>query len=151
MNKKPTRDQLLNLSAQHEYELSTELRGAVIMALDYGEKFCGLAVAPDGITVLPAAVVDTSKLESALESMVSDYTPQTLVIGLPVSANGAENHICAQIRTLAAKLENQLVPLAIELVNERHSSQAVIGDKNDRIDDLAAMQILEFYLAQNKS
>jgi RNase H-fold protein (predicted Holliday junction resolvase) len=99
---------------------------------------------------LPAAVVQTQKLDSALESLMLDYTIKILVIGLPLSANRAENHICVIIRILADKLQKKFPKVSVQLVNERFSSQAVMSPDNKRIDDLAAMQILDFYLAQSK-
>jgi len=122
-----------------------------ILAVDYGEKYCGLAIATDGHTVLPAAVVQRARLEEAIDSMIKDYQVEVLVIGLPLSSDGSQNHICQQINTVAEKLEQKYTKLTIELVNERFSSQAVLSGDKSRIDDLAAMQILEFYLASRKS
>ncbi len=152
MPKKISPQDLLNLTTQNEHKQEKKGPLVPILALDYGEKFCGLAVAPDGYTVLPAAVVSTDKLNSALTSLVNDYKIEILVVGLPVSADGTENHLCAVIRRLVARLETLFSKLTICLVNERFSSQAVIAlNKESRIDDLAAMHILEFYLGQTKS
>ncbi len=152
MSKKISAKALLDLNARHERSnLSKQSDLTPILALDYGEKFCGFAVAPDGQTVLPAAVVSADKLESALNSLVESYKIKQLVIGLPVSSDGTENHICKQIKQLGAKLEKQLSAVKISLVNERFSTQAVLSPDKERIDDLAAMQILEFYLASVKS
>lgn len=151
MNKKVSREQLLNLAVQQERTSKVApIKAASVLALDYGEKFCGLAIAPDGVTVLPAAVVQTEKIDSALQSLLTDYQVKTLVIGLPLSSDGTENHICQQIRAFSADIASRHKNLDIELVNERFSSQAVLSPNKDRIDDLAAMQILEFYLAQAK-
>lgn len=152
MSKKLSREQLLNLAVQHERspKPSATTPKVPTLALDYGEKYCGLAIAPDGVTVLPAAVVQTEKIDSALESLIIDYKVEILVLGLPLSSDGSENHICQQIQTFSSQLRNRYKTLQIELVNERYSTQAVIAGENSRVDDLAAMQILEFYLAQTK-
>lgn len=149
--KKPTSKQLLNLAAQHErYEANTGGKKA-LLAIDYGEKFCGLAVAPDGVTVLPAAVVNTPQLEEALESLIEQYAAKTIVLGMPISSDGSENHICKLVRALAGQYKNRFATLSIVLVNERFSSQAALSPDKNRIDDLAAMQILEFYLNTKQS
>ncbi|NCP67907.1 pre-16S rRNA-processing nuclease YqgF [bacterium] len=152
MAKKISAKALFDLSVRHEHHKSDKsLSKEAILALDYGEKFCGFAIAPDGQTVLPAAVVRRAELESALESLVTTYAVKRLVIGLPLSSDGSENHICSQIQTLAQRLRKVFVNIKIELVNERFSSQTVLSPDNDRIDDLAAMQILEYYIAGAKS
>lgn len=152
MPKKPDPKALLNLQAQHERLAQGGAGEKALLGVDYGEKFCGLAVAPDGQTVLPAAVVETSKLSSALESLVVTHKPEVIVFGLPVSSDGTENHICDQIRALVKTLTPKFKGLRVALINERFSSQKVLSPDKSRIDDLAAMQILQFYLdslAQN--
>lgn len=152
MSKKISAKALFNLTVRHERQEKSSLeKSEAVVALDYGEKFCGLALVPDGKTVLPAAVVTTSELEGALKSLVTSYAVKRLVIGLPLSSDGTENHICSQIRNLASKLEQKFTNVTISFVNERFSTQAVLSPDKSRIDDLAAMQILEFYLAQAKS
>lgn len=151
MSKKVSREQLLNLKVQQERSpQSTRRPQPPTLALDYGEKYCGLAIAPDGVTVLPAAVIQTGKINSALQSLIADYNVEVLVLGLPLSSDGSENHICQQIRALSGRLKTRYKTLQIALVNERYSTQAVIASDEARVDDLAAMQILEFYLAQTK-
>jgi len=149
--KKPSPKDLLNLQAQ--YERSDEICkiGKALLGVDYGEKFCGLAVAPDGSTVLPAAVVNTDKLETALKSLVEQYKPNVIVFGLPVSSDSTENHVCAQIRALVDQLKPKFKNIELTLINERFSSQRTLSPDKSRIDDLAAMQILEFYLSACKS
>lgn len=147
MPKLPDPKQLLNLQAQHE-RADAAPTGEVVLALDYGEKCCGLAMALDGITVLPVGVVNTSELTATLQRVIKQHQIQILVVGLPVSSDGSENKICAEIRRLATKWSSAFSRVSLELVNERFSSQAALSPNKDRIDDLAAMQILQFYLDQ---
>ena len=149
--KKPNPKDLLNLQAQYERSEPVKRKKSALLAVDYGEKFCGLAVAPDGMTVLPAAVVVTQKLETALSSLVEQYKPTVVVFGLPVSSDSSENHVCDQIRKVVHQLTPRFKGLVFKLVNERFSSQQTLSPSKDRIDDLAAMQILEFYLSSAKS
>lgn len=147
MPKVPTPKQLLNLQAQHE-QPSKMAAGGVVLAIDYGEKYCGLAVAPDGMTVLPVGVSQTEYLKPKLQELLGQYQGQVLVLGLPLSSDGSENHVCEQIRDLAAELKTLYPEKMVELVNERGSSQAALSPDESRLDDLAAAHILEFYLSK---
>lgn len=149
MVKKISPKALLDLNVRNERQKSpSESSKKPILAIDYGEKYCGLAISPDGHTVLPAAVVQRDRLEGAIDSMVKDYSIEVMVIGLTLSSDGSQNHVCEQINKMVKHLTQKYRKIKIELVNERFSSQAVLSEDKARIDDLAAMQILEFYLAQ---
>lgn len=133
-----------NENAQNPAKLSP------ILAFDYGEKMSGLAWSPDGIVVFPIEVIENKSSEWMREILEKTYTEkkcQQLVIGLPISGDGTENSICKTIRNFAKSLEIK----DIAFVNERNSSQEVISsrksrEKNERIDDLAAARILEYWL-----
>lgn len=148
--KSPDPKQLLNLQAQHERAINKVGATEALMSLDYGEKFCGVAIALDGQTVLPLAVVETSGLNEKLEHFINLHAVKRLIIGLPLSSDSSENHICEAIRDWSAKFSSQHSALRVDLINERFSSQATISPDKSRIDDLAAMQILQFYLDQHK-
>ncbi len=132
---------------------SADSKDANILALDYGEKFCGLAFSPDGVCAFPLEVVETEKMEERVKELLNKKHAlgpdrrcvQKLVIGLPILPDGRENKLCGVIRTIAKKLEKS-VP--IEFVNERFSSKSVLPQKADRIDDLSAVKILEFSFAK---
>ncbi len=116
-----------------------------VLALDYGEKFCGLAWSPDGVVALPLKVVPTANSREILTEIYAKKQCQKLIVGLPISGDGTENKTCQQIRNFAKSLTIS----NLEFVNERNSSQATFsGEKNERIDDLAAAKILEFWLQQ---
>ena len=114
-------------------------------AIDYGEKYCGLAYSPNGVNVFPVKIVSPEVLETALQTLIEEKNIEGFVLGLPLSTDGTENRLCAQVKQLARRLKRQF-DLPIEFVDERFSSKSVTG--TGRIDDLAAAQILEYYLAQ---
>lgn len=116
-----------------------------ILSLDYGEKFCGFAFSPDGICVFPLEVVDTNQIDRKLPQIIQEKNAIKLIVGLPLEKDGSDNPLSQHIRLLISQWKKYI---PIETVNERFSSQNVVfsGSKKQRIDDLAAAQILEFYL-----
>ncbi len=121
-----------------------------ILALDYGARFCGLAFCLDGILVLPGGIFETDNVIFEIQKVAQARGIKKIVVGLPISGDGTENEMCAEIRSFVDTLQRN-VSTSIEFINEQFSSQNTIPsrkekDKKDRIDDLAAMQILEFYL-----
>ena len=126
-----------------------------ILAIDYGEKFSGLAYSPDGICCLALKTVAADDLLNSLDQEILLKNPKIIVLGLPLSQDQQENHICAKIRKFEKKLNKLYPKIKTVLTNERFSSQNVIKSrklkhKNQRIDDLAASQILSFYLSEQK-
>lgn len=135
---------LQSLQLQNEREQDTKNIKPII-ALDWGEKFCGLAWTPDGSVCLPAGVFPGTQIAEEIKKIAQKKQAKKIIIGLPISGDGNENHICASIRNFAKKE----ITIPYEFCNERGSSQATISpDKKDRIDDLAAARILEHYLRQ---
>ena len=114
-------------------------------AIDYGEKRCGIAYSPNGVNIFPVKIVAPEALEIALTQLIEEKEVAGFILGLPLSTDGTENRLCAQVKQLSRRLKRQF-DLPIEFVDERYSSKSVTG--TGRIDDLAAAQILEYYLAQ---
>lgn len=120
----------------------------ILAAIDFGEKYCGIAYSPNQVNVFPVAVVEIDAVESRLSVLIEDKGVTHLVLGLPYSTDGSENKLCAQVRQFARRLKRQF-GLPIDFVDERYSSKSAVTDKsNNRLDDRAAAQILEYYLAQ---
>ncbi len=144
--KKISQRDLLDLQARNEFGV-TPLSGKSLLGLDYGEKFCGFAYAVDGVTVLPYKVIKTGNLISEIDDILKTKKVDLLVLGLPIGIKGEENHICKKIRSVSKELVD-IFSLEIDFVNERYSSQKTINNRTDRVDDLAAVNILEYYLSQ---
>lgn len=145
--KKSLQNQLLNLEVQNTF--SQEKKKSPAIGIDYGEKFSGISWTPDGIVVLPLEICPTETLKKRIKNISQEKNIKTLVFGLPVSSDGSENHICKAIRTFGTPFEAQ--NFKVFYVNERYSSQNSLSPENDRVDDLAAAQILEFWIAQKNS
>jgi len=78
-----------------------------------------------------------------VKELVEQKNCSKIILGLPISSDGSENHICEQIRSVATLLT---IFAPVEFINERYSTQFAEGPKNKRLDDLAAAKILEYYL-----
>ncbi len=131
---------------------------ATYLAFDYGEKRIGSAVG-DTITgtARPLATL-TDGIEAAV-TLVLDWRPQALVVGLPLNEDGSEQRITTKTRAFAAALAARC-QLTVHLADERYSSRAADDvlrsarasgamtrrvKKGDR-DGLAAKIILEQFL-----
>ncbi|MCF7830929.1 Holliday junction resolvase RuvX [Candidatus Gracilibacteria bacterium] len=140
--KKPVNSRLLqNLELQNKSVGKKIAQN--ILGLDFGQKFCGLAFSPDGVCVVPLEVVATTNILERIKEISEAKNIQKIVLGLPLEKDGTNNKWCEEILLFAKKL-TKTIPL--EFVNERSSSQNIINTKKERIDDLAAAKILEFYL-----
>lgn len=127
-----------------------------LLAVDPGGRRYGLAVA-DGTTGLatPAGIHTHRDLNSTAETIEAEARRRgvtSVVIGLPLSADGTETSACRRSRALAEHLAR--MGLKVDFQPEFLTSHAAreraldVGRSRDRpVDDLAAQIILEDYLA----
>jgi RNase H-fold protein (predicted Holliday junction resolvase) len=125
----------------------------ISIGIDFGEKFCGFALLEKGM-IKPLKVVKTEEAMDFLLKVMSPYDKQdlALVFGFPVSDDGQESPLCAQIKDFAARFS--LFVADIVFINERRTSKEVkafAGQVNQRIDDLSAVRILQYYTSQSKN
>lgn len=132
-----------------------------LLALDLGQKRVGVAVSDElRITVRPLpALRRTSwkQLVQAVAALVRDFDAQMLVIGLPLSLDGAENIAASEMRRQAGNLELSL-GLHVVLQDERLTSHAAErelfaagydrDEVRERVDSQAAVLILLDYLSR---
>ena len=130
-----------------------------IMAIDYGEKRCGIAVtdslqiAAHGLETLP-----TGKLLDFLRVYTKDEVVEKIVIGLPHHPDGTPSSNAATIEKFAQKISRLFPQIAVELFDESYSSRDArevilnsgAGKKKRRdkelVDKVAAVLILQRYL-----
>ena len=132
---------LKNLEVEAEQKNSINVPDAI--AIDFGEKFCGMAWSQQGV-IFPIGVFLSNEIEKEVEKKSAEKNIKIIVLGLPVSDDGGENHICNQVQKLGSTLNSR--GFKVEYVNERFSTQNVItSTPEERKDDLAAAQILKFW------
>lgn len=117
-----------------------------LLGVDFGTKKCGLAWSPDGVLCFPLKVIDRDDLTLSIKDLIQEKAIKTVVFGLPIDGDGIENQMCKDIRAFAESFSSQA---EVSFVNERGSSQNVSNGTQERIDDLAACEILEFWLAKS--
>jgi len=119
-----------------------------IFAFDFGVKRIGVAM---GNTMLRQAeplkvisAVDNATRFAAIQSLLDEWKPARLVVGLPMHPDGAEHEMTARSRRFANQLHGRF-SLPVELVDERYSSAVIAAKRGEVIDDRAAAIILQQY------
>ena len=119
---------------------------ATVLAFDFGLKRIGVAVGePELRSAHPLPAV--SRFEQ-IESLVLQWQPAKLVVGLPTSVQGLAHAMTKQAEDFARRLEKRF-KLPVARVDERYTSveaeSRLKGVKNKSIDSVAAQLILEQY------
>ena len=98
-----------------------------VLAFDFGEKYTGVAIGESSVGVahplgLIAAKASAARMDEAA-ALIAEWKPDTLVVGLPLSMEGAEHELTLRCRRFARQL-NARFGLPVALVDERLSSAA---------------------------
>ncbi len=129
------------------------------LAIDYGMKRTGLAVCDAGETIAsPLAVVQGHKdLIERIQKIVTSEGIGGIVVGLPLNMDDSEGPQAKLIQAIAKELAKH-VQIPIHLQDERLSSfeaeqklqefGLTRGKKRERLDALAAAEILRAFLDQ---
>ena len=97
-----------------------------VLGFDVGSRLTGVAVgnaitsSARGLTTVP--VRDGEPDWASLDRLRREWLPETLVVGLPLALDGAEQPASRNARRFATQLQ-QRYELPVVLVDERHSSQ----------------------------
>lgn len=114
-----------------------------ILAIDYGRKKCGIAISDSKNKIaIPYGTIETKDLFSEIEKLIKQKNIGKIVIGLPLSLSGKEIEITKEVYRLKEKIENAF-KLEVILLDERMTSKIF---KEEYVDDLSAMVLLEDYL-----
>jgi putative Holliday junction resolvase len=125
------------------------------LGLDYGSARCGCALAdPTGTIVTPIETVErpaTRRGLDALAALVAGREVERVVVGLPLSLNGADSDQTREAREFAARLARRLgegVP--VELHDERLTTRIAqrIEGASAPEDSRAAAVMLESWLSR---
>jgi putative Holliday junction resolvase len=122
-----------------------------ILALDFGEARCGVALSdPTGTLATPLEAVEqpgTRRGLARIADLVEDREVERVVIGLPLTLAGEEGPQARATREFAGRLA-ELVDVPIELHDERLTTRQAerIGGGADA-DSRAAAHLLVSYLA----
>ena len=120
--------------------------GRTVLAFDFGLKRIGVAVGePELGTAHPLAAVSRF---GQIQSLVEEWQPAALVVGLPTSAQGEPHAMTREAERFARRLEKRF-RLPVARVDERFTSveaeSRLRGLKKKAVDSVAAQLILEQY------
>jgi putative Holliday junction resolvase len=132
-----------------------------ILALDYGEKYIGLACSDElGLTVRPLPSIPNRgrrDLVKRLQAMVRSMSIQILVVGLPLNMDGSRGDSVAGMELFVSSLQRALgIPLAeaderlttVEAMEFWRKMSPRQKKKYRTVDSLSAALILERYLKE---
>jgi putative Holliday junction resolvase len=116
-----------------------------ILAFDFGEKRIGVAVGNTITKTAEALKIIQEKNQDekfkAIEALIQEWQPQSLVVGLPAHPDGAEHEMTLKARRFGNQLHGRFQKEVV-WVDERYTSVSV----QDGNDALAAQLILQQYL-----
>ena len=118
-----------------------------ILAFDFGEKRIGVAVGNTITKTAEALNIIQEKNQDekfkVIESLIQEWQPQLLVVGLPAHPDGAEHEMTLKAKRFGNQLHGRFQKEVV-WVDERYTSVSV----QDGNDALAAQLILQQYLDQ---
>ena len=122
-----------------------------LLSIDYGERYMGFAVRTAKTQIpIPIEVVDIKKdtIGNKIAKYVDSYDINKIIIGYPIGMNLSKNRMTKNVDNFI-KEELMKYNLPISKIDERFTSELIKNTKNDRIDDLSALEILETYIKNN--
>ena len=118
-----------------------------ILAFDFGEKRIGVAIGNTITKTAEALKIIQEKNQDekfkAIEALIQEWQPQTLVVGLPTHPDGAEHEMSLKAKRFGNQLHGRFQKEVV-WVDERYTSVSV----RDGNDALAAQLILQQYLQE---
>ena len=119
-----------------------------LLGIDYGERYIGIAIKHEEVNIpYGHKIIDTKNIDinKELEVIIKDKKINKIVIGYPIGLNTNKTRMS---NTVDEFIENilQKYNIPIEKIDERMTSKLINSTKNNRVDDLSAVQILETYI-----
>ncbi len=100
-------------------------RGQTLLAFDFGTRFVGIAVGDtETRTAHPLAMIDAEANAARfarIRLLLDEWRPARLVVGLPLSLEGAECDMTRRARRFGRQLEARFA-LPVAMIDERLSS-----------------------------
>jgi putative Holliday junction resolvase len=106
--------------------VTADTNAATVLAFDFGARRTGVAV---GNTLLriasPLVTIETERTDqrfAAIDTLLAQWQPTRLVVGLPTHADGTEHAMTQRVRRFARQLEGRF-NLPVDLVDERWTTE----------------------------
>jgi putative Holliday junction resolvase len=128
-----------------------------VLALDSGSARCGIAVSdPTGTLATPLDPVvraNTRRGIDRLATIVRETGAERVVVGLPVGLRGTDTEQTAEARAFAARLEERLGGVPVELYDERFTTriaqQRGEGTRTSEDSRAAAVLLVDWLAARS--
>lgn len=142
---------------ENVYEAKTVL-ASTVLCFDFGEQRIGVAVGEHLLaSANPLVTINNESNEirfEAISKLVKEWQPKLLIVGLPLSLDGAETSVTQLCKRFARRLNGRF-NLPVMLIDERYSSveasdllnQSGIKGRaqKEMLDQVAAQTILQSY------
>lgn len=129
-----------------------------VLAFDFGEQRIGVAVGEHLLGIAhPLVTIVTEANEQRfreIAALIEEWQPTLLLVGLPLSVDGAEHELTALSRKFARRLDGRF-GLPVAMVDERYTSaqasqslaESGIRGRSQKpmLDQVAAQHILQSY------
>ena len=119
-----------------------------IIAIDYGERYIGLALKKNSITSPYAyKVLDSKSIDvvDEIKQTLLEHKIDEIVIGYPIGLNAHETRMSNVVDEFIKNKLKSITNIPIHKIDERMTSK-LTNDNSVRNDDLAALEILNSYL-----
>lgn len=121
-----------------------------VLAIDHGEARAGCALSdPSGTIARPIEVIQPPD-PAVVAELVDEYAVELVVVGLPVSLDGAEGAQARSARAFGDEV-SELISIPVETYDERLTTRmagaSTRGGAAAAPDSLAAAHLLESYLS----
>lgn len=122
-----------------------------VLAFDYGTRRVGVAVgnsaSKTGQPLKTIAAPNMDMLFREIGSLIREWEPKGLVVGLPTHPDGVEHEMTAKAKRFGNQLHGRF-GLPVTWVDERYSSAILEGNSRmrDNLDAYSAVLILEQFL-----
>jgi len=131
---------------------------STVLCFDFGEQRIGIAVGEHLLAIAnPLTTIDNESNEIRFEvinKLVKEWQPRLLIVGLPLSIDGAETSITQLCKKFARRLNGRF-NIPVMMIDERYSSveasdmlnQSGIKGRAQKVmlDQVAAQTILQSY------
>lgn len=129
------------------------------LGIDHGDARIGIAATDDfGILAHPVETIDRSKIDplERIAELARNRKIRTLVLGLPLRADGSEGDSAAKVRAFANNLQSRLPALPVCFIDESFSTTSAAAKLHEAgrnakkqkavIDQAAAVEILNTWM-----
>ena len=119
-----------------------------IIAIDYGERYVGLALKKQTINSAYAyKVLDSKSLDvlDEIKQALINHEIDEIVIGYPIGLNSNQTRMSNVVNEFIENDLKSITTVPIHKVDERMTSK-LTNDNSTRNDDLAALEILNSHL-----